>query len=428
MTLADWLSWQETKHPRLIDLGLERVSSVLQRMGLAQPPHAVITVTGTNGKGSSVALLEAIYRAAGYRVGAYTSPHLLRYNERVRVLGEEASDVQLCEAFARIDAARGEISLSYFEFGTLAAFDIFQRAQLDVAILEVGLGGRLDAVNILDADVALVTSIGIDHVEWLGPDRESIAREKAGIFRVERPAICGDPDVPQSLRAHARDCAAPLYCLERDFGYSADYSAGTGDWSWWGRYDDASARYEHLPFPGLRGAFQLRNAAAVLMALQPLLPRLPVSEDAVRQGLLAAKLPGRFQVLPGPVTRIFDVAHNPHGAEVLARTLKEYPCVGRTLAVFSMLADKDIAGVIDRMREVIDQWHVAALPAARAASAEQIVHLLRENAAQAVVHEHGSISAAYRAVMEQARPGDRVVVFGSFYTVAEVLQQVYNQP
>lgn len=422
MTLSDWLSWQETLHPRLIDLGLERVSRVLQRMELAQPPHAVITVAGTNGKGSSVALLESIYRSAGYRVGAYTSPHLLRYNERIHVLGEEASDAQLCEAFARIDAARGEISLSYFEFGTLAAFDIFQRAQLDVAILEIGLGGRLDAVNILDADVALVTSIGIDHVEWLGPDRESIAREKAGIFRTGRPAICGDPDVPQSLRTHACETSAPLYCLDRDFGYSAS----TGDWSWWGRYGDAAAHYEHLPLPNLRGAFQLRNAAAVLMALQPLLPRLPVSEAAVHQGLLEAKLPGRFQVLPGAVTRILDVAHNPHGAEVLARTLREYLCAGRTLAVFSMLADKDIAGVVGMMREVIDQWHVAALPAARAASAEQLVQILSENAAQAVVHEHGSVTEAYRAAMAQARPGDRIVVFGSFYTVAEVLPQVYN--
>lgn len=422
MTLADWLAWQETQHPRLIDLGLECVSSVLRRMGLAQPPHAIITVAGTNGKGSSVALLEAIYRAAGYRVGAYTSPHLLRYNERVRVLGFDASDAQLCEAFARIDAARGEISLSYFEFGTLAAFDIFQHAQLDIAILEVGLGGRLDAVNILDADVALVTSLGIDHVEWLGPDRESIAREKAGIFRAGRPAICGDPDVPQSLRAHAREISAPLYCLERDFGYSA----AAGDWSWWGRYGDTSVHYAQLPFPGLRGAFQLRNAAAVLMALQALMPRLPVRADAVQQGLLGVKLPGRFQVLSGPVTRIFDVAHNPHGAEVLARTLKEYPCAGQTLAVFSMLADKDIAGVVGMMREVIGQWHVAALPAARAASAERLVQILGENAPQAVVHEHGNVTEAYQAAMAQARPGDRIVVFGSFYTVAEVLQQVYN--
>ncbi len=417
-SLADWLSWQETQHPKLIDLGLERVSAVLWRMGLAQPSHAVITVAGTNGKGSCVALLESIYRAAGYRTGSYSSPHLLRYNERIRVLGAEVDDARLCAAFERIDAARAGISLSYFEFGTLAAIDILQRAQLDVAILEVGLGGRLDAVNILEPDVAVVTSIGIDHVEWLGPDRESIGREKAGIFRAGRPAICGDPDPPHSLHARAEELSAPFYRIRHDFGWAV---SGDG-WTWWGRPAGTSARYEHLPFPALRGAFQLQNAATAVMALQLLMARLPVSAEAIQQGLTEVSLPGRFQMLSGPVTRIFDVAHNPHGAEVLARSLLEYPCTGRTLAVFSMLADKDIAGVVGAMRGSVHHWQVAALPAARAATTAQIMQAVRENAPAAGVDHSASVGDAWRAAWSQARQGDRVVAFGSFYTVAEAMQ------
>lgn len=417
-SLADWLSWQETQHPTLIDLGLERVSAVLQRMQLAQPPHAVITVAGTNGKGSCVALLESIYRAAGYRTGSYSSPHLLRYNERIRVLGAEVEDACLCAAFERIDTARAGISLSYFEFGTLAALDILQDAQLDVVILEVGLGGRLDAVNILDPDVAVVTSIGIDHVEWLGPDRESIGREKAGIFRAGRPAICGDPEPPHSLQARADALVAPFYRIQHDFGYEVSGDA----WTWWGRCADANTRYEHLPLPALRGAFQLQNAATAVMAMQPLMARLPVSAEALHQGLTMVSLPGRFQVQAGPVTHIFDVAHNPHGAAVLARTLQEYPCAGRTLAVFAMLADKDIAGVVAAVCGSIDHWQVAALSTPRAATTAQIMQTVRENAPAASVASSASVGEAWRAALGQARQGDRVLVFGSFYTVAEAMQ------
>ena len=416
-SLVDWLSWQETQHHTLIDLGLERVSAVLQRMGLTQPPHTVITVAGTNGKGSCVALLESIYRAAGYRTGSYSSPHLLRYNERIRVLGVEVDDARLCAAFERVDAARNDTSLSYFEWGTLAAFYILHDAKLDVAILEVGLGGRLDAVNILDPDVAVVTSIGIDHVEWLGPDRESIGREKAGIFRAGRPAVCGDPAPPHSLQARAEQLAAPFYRLQVDFGAQVNDDS----WSWWGG-SAGTTGYERLPFPALQGAFQLQNAATAIMAVELLQARLPVSLATIQQGLTTVSLAGRFQVLPGAVTRIFDVAHNPHGAEVLARTLQEYPCTGRTLAVFAMLADKDIAGVVEAMRESVQHWQLAPLATPRAATAEQIMQAVREHSPAATHALSASIGDAWHAALVLARPGDRVVVFGSFYTVAAAMQ------
>lgn len=418
-TLHDWLAWQETQHAKQIDLGLERTRPVLQRMGLERPPHTVITVAGTNGKGSSVAFLEAILRAAGYRVGAYSSPHLLRYNERVRLHGVEVSDAELCASFARIDAARAGTSLTYFEFGTLAAFDIFQRAQLDVAVLEVGLGGRLDTVNLLDADAALVTSVGIDHVEYLGPDRDSIGREKAGIFRAGRPAVCADPDPPRSLLAYAEALQAPLYRLGRDF----DYHAHGATWAWWCR--GASARrYEGLPRPALPGAFQLQNAAGALMALESLRGKLNISPAHIAQGLTSAALCGRFQIFPGPITRVVDVAHNPHGAAVLAATLREHPVAGRTFAVFAMLADKDIAGVAQAMRGAIDAWYVATLHAPRAAAAADIAQHL--HALNSTVYQHADLNAAYRHAMADAQPGDRVVVFGSFYTVGEVLRENFS--
>lgn len=454
--LNDWLSWQETLHPKKIDPGLERSGEVLRRMGLKPPAYTVIAVGGTNGKGSSVAMLEAILSAAGYRVGAYSSPHLLRYNERIRVNGIEATDGELCAAFARIDEARGGISLSYFEFGTLAAFDIFHRAELDVAILEVGMGGRLDVVNLFDADAALVTTIGLDHMEWLGPDRESIAAEKARIFRPGRPAIYGEADPPQSLVAHAKEIAAPLYCFKRDFDYKTQ---GQG-WSWWG----PRCGIEALPIPGLQGDFQLQNAAAVLMTLETLathrdvlvsregLSRHPASRDIstsvyvtgrrerpaqlsvsghdIKQGLSTVNLPGRFQVSTGTdmVTRIFDVAHNPHAAAALARTLREQPCAGRTLAVFGMLADKDIAGVVREMRDVVDVWYAANLSVERGSSAERLAQHVRDVIPEAEVYSsHETVEQAYHAALLAAGAQDRIVVFGSFYTVAEALRQDYNK-
>lgn len=416
-TLDEWLVWQETLHPSAIDLGLERIRPVLLRLGLQRPPCAVITVGGTNGKGSSVAMLDAILRAAGYRVGAYTSPHLLRYNERICLDGTPVDDATLCAAFERIDQARQDTSLTYFEFGTLAAFSIFTAAPLDVVILEVGMGGRLDAVNLWDADVALVTTIGIDHTAWLGNTREEIAFEKAGIFRAGRPAVCGDPDPPHTLLQHADAVGAPLYRFGRDFGYGID-TANDGSWSWW----SVTQRRHALPHPALRGPFQLQNAAGVLMVLELLTQILPVNQGDIRQGLSAVQLPGRFQVLPGTPLRILDVAHNPHGAQVLAQSLRTQPCEGQTHAVMSMLADKDIEGVISVMHDVIDVWHVAGLDVPRGLSGAQLAERL-----QAVgivsMHAHPSITAAYQQavqLVDQAAAG-RVVVFGSFYTVAEIL-------
>lgn len=419
MTLNEWLSWQETQHATQIDLGLERTRPVLQAMGLDHPPHAVITVAGTNGKGSSVALLEAILHGAGYRVGAYTSPHLLRYNERVRLACEELGDAELCASFERINQARGDISLTYFEFGTLAAFDIFQRAQIDIAILEVGMGGRLDTVNLLDADVALVTTIGIDHVEWLGPDRESIGREKAGIFRRDRPAICGDPDPPQSLITHAEAVAAPLYRVAHDFGYRLD----SDTWSWWGGVGQSREQYDELPYPKLRGAFQIQNAAAVLMVLEQIRQSFPVSRADICHGLTTVNLPGRFQVISGAVTRIFDVAHNPHGAQALAAALHAHPCQGRTLAVFGMLADKDISGVLRMMQDSVDVWYMAGLAVPRGATGGSLAHQLLALQATARVRVHTAVNEAYAQALAEAQDRDRIIVFGSFHTVAAVLQE-----
>ncbi len=410
-TLDDWLAWQETLHPKAIDLGLERVREVAARLNLLTPAHTVITVAGTNGKGSSVALLEAMLSAAGLRVGAYTSPHLWRYNERIRIDRSLVDDAALIESFERIDAARGDTSLSYFEFGTLAALDILQRAAVDVAVLEVGLGGRLDAVNIIDADYALVTGIGIDHAEWLGPDRESIGREKAGIFRAGRPAICSDPQPPASVRAVAQACGADWYGIGEQFGYSR---SATG-WNWWG----PQQRLDDLPLPALPGEFQLRNAAGVLMLLQLYSAQRAIPQRAIRQGLREARVAGRFTVLPGTVETIFDVAHNPHAAEALAEALAQRPCTGRTLAVCGMLADKDAAGVVAALGAQIDGWYLGDLAGARGQTAQQLA--ARMGLASTQRHLHADLQAAYAAACTAARAGDRIVVFGSFHTIAELL-------
>ena len=413
-SLSDWLTWQETLHPNVIDMGLERVACVAQALRLGRPATTVITVAGTNGKGSCVALLESVLGAAGYRVGAYTSPHLLRYNERVRVGGCEVDDAELCAAFERIDAVRGDTSLTYFEFGTLAALEIFANAQLDVAVLEVGLGGRLDAVNIVDADCALITSIGIDHVEWLGSDREAIGREKAGILRAGRPGVYGESDPPHSVLAQAESVDAPLYCLARDYHYAHT------DLTW--QWHSSATRYTDLPIPNLPGAFQLQNAAAVLMVLEQLAESLPVSEAALRQGLQAVRLPGRFQVRPGAVEQILDVAHNPHGAQALAEALRQRPCSGRTHLVLAMLADKDAAGVCAALRPVVDAWYCAGLAGPRGQSGEQLVvsaGLVTERDALTI---HADVASACAQAAVAARAGDRIVVCGSFHTVAEALQ------
>lgn len=413
-SLPNWLSWQETLHPNAIDLGLERVRTVAQSMQLLHPTCALITVGGTNGKGSTVAMLEAIVRAAGYRVGAYTSPHLLRYNERVRVNGLEASDAELCAAFARVDAARGDTSLTYFEFGTLAALDIFSHSNLDVMVLEVGLGGRLDAVNILDADVALVTSVALDHTEWLGTDRESIAREKAGIYRPGKPAIFGEPDVPRSLEQHALASGSNLYRYGTEFGARPAAHA----WTWWGLGKERHA----LVLPALRGAHQLQNAASALMALELLADRLPLTQAQIRNGLMTVEIPGRFQVVPGPVTRIYDVAHNPHGAHALAQTLRTHACGGRTFAVCGMLRDKDLPATLAELTALVDVWYVAPVNSPRTASADDLAAAARRADAGKPVFAYADIAAAQHQACSDARDGDRIVVFGSFYTVAAALR------
>jgi dihydrofolate synthase/folylpolyglutamate synthase len=411
-TLDQWLSWQESLHPSAIDLGLERPGQVLDALGLRHPDHAVITVAGTNGKGSSVAMLESILRAAGYRVGCYTSPHLLRYNERVRIDGKPVSDEALCDAFERIDQAREDISLTYFEFGTLAAMDIFAHAGLDVAVLEVGMGGRLDAVNLQDADVALITAIDVDHAAWLGNDREAIGREKAGIFRPQRPAVCSDPQPPASLLAYAAELGTALYRLGEAFAYSP----GEEGWRWQG----ANARYDALPLPALLGDFQLQNAAGVVMVLALLDERLPVTATQIRQGLSSVFLPGRFQLLPGLPSTIVDVAHNPQSAGVLAANLKAQAVTERTHAVVGVLADKDLAGVIRPMLDCVDLWYPATLAVPRGSDSSTLRQAITALGGK-VEEDYATVSEALAAARGRAQPGDRIVVFGSFYTVAEVL-------
>lgn len=411
-SLDQWLHWQESLHPSAIDLGLERPGKVLQTLGLHSPKHLVITVAGTNGKGSSVAMLESILLAAGYRVGCYTSPHLIRYNERIRINGEEIDDTRLCEAFNRIDHARGDISLTYFEFGTLAAIEIFDRADLDVAVMEVGLGGRLDAVNLLDADVALVTAIDVDHAAWLGDDREAIGYEKAGIFRAGRPAVCSDPCPPQSLLRYAKELGASLYRQGLDYRFQRE--GDSWGWQWLRQHRDA------MPLPALRGQFQLQNAAGVLMVLALIDEHLPVAPQYLRQGLLSVNLAGRFQVFPGEVTTIVDVAHNPQSAEALAANLAAMPVNGATHAVVAMLADKDIGRVIQSMNGVVDHWYAAGLDVFRGADSLTMASALAEQGIT-VAKSFPSVATALAAARDDAREGDRIVIFGSFYTAAEAI-------
>ena len=417
-TLEDWLRWQESLHPTEIELGLERVGEVLARLELGQPDFTLVTVAGTNGKGSSVAMLEAILLAAGYRVGSYTSPHLLRYNERIKLDGESVVDTALCESFQRIDAARRDISLSYFEFGTLAAIDILQRAQVDIAILEVGLGGRLDAVNVLDADVALITAIGVDHTQWLGDDRETIAREKAGILRAGRPAVCADPRPPASLLDTATTLGAPLARLGEDFTVKREGS----QWCW----QDAQSRFADLPLPALPGEAQLDNAAGVLAVLAALRRRFPVDTVAVARGLQTVRLAGRFQCLSGTPLRIFDVAHNAQSAQALAANLAQQACDGRTHAVLGMLADKDLAPSLAPLLSQVDCWYLAPLPTARSASVARLRAALATGEVDAAIPVGGiksfdTVAAAHEAALSASSDADRIVVTGSFYTVAAVL-------
>ncbi|BBI99155.1 bifunctional folylpolyglutamate synthase/dihydrofolate synthase [Ferrigenium kumadai] len=411
-TLADWLTYLESLHPKTIALGLERVAQVRQRLNL-QPDFPVIMVGGTNGKGSVCAMLESILHAAGYKVGCYTSPHLLRYNERVRIAKQQASDAELCASFEAIERARDDISLTYFEFGTLASMQCFIEHEVDVAILEVGLGGRLDAVNVFDADCAVVTSIDIDHVDYLGDTREQIAFEKAGIFRKGHVAICADSDVPQAIRDHAHEIGAELWCIGGEFGFTPHQ----GQWDYRGK----SAARSALPYPALRGAFQLHNASAVLAALDALKGRLPVSMEAVRRGLVEVQLAGRFQFVPGMPQLILDVAHNPHAARSLAQNLAALPPCPRTFAVFAMLRDKDMAGVVLALDPYIDTWLVAGIDAPRGATSDELAQVLRQCGVRGEVMTFADTAQALRHAYNAAGENDRIAAFGSFYTVAEAM-------
>ena len=412
--LEDWLAWQESAHPRPIDLGLERVARVLARTGWARPRQPVITVGGTNGKGSCVAMLDAMLRAGGYRVGTFTSPHLVDYRERIRVDGQWVSEASLIAAFERITDALGGDSLTFFEFNTLAALLVFETAAPDAIVLEVGLGGRLDAVNVVDPDVAVVVSVGLDHMEFLGPDVESIGREKAGIFRRGRPAICGMPAPPASLLEVAATLCADLRVRDRDF-LGIEHAQGL--WS----FEDAAGRIERLPAPALAGAAQVGNAATALAALRALGPRLQLDPAAIGRGLRDVRLPGRFQrVMDGQgVEWVFDVAHNPAAAAVLAASLRRHPVPGRTLAVCGMLADKEVAAVLTELRECCDGWIAARTDGARGLSDAALARL----AAQAGVPmaQGGGVPDAMRMAAAVAGAGDRVVVFGSFHTVGPAL-------
>jgi len=412
-TLAAWLAYLETLHPKTIELGLERVSAVFARLaiGLSCP---VITVGGTNGKGSTCAIAERMLAAAGYRVGLYTSPHLIRYNERVRIAGVEARDEALCEAFAAVETVRGDVALTYFEFGTLAALWLFARERLDALVLEVGLGGRLDAVNIVDPDVAVVTTVAIDHVDYLGASREAIGREKAGIFRERRVAVCADRDPPPTLVEHAAAIGARLLRLGIDY----DFARRGGQWSYRG---PGGARHG-LPYPALRGEHQLANAATALTALDALRERLHVPMGAVRDALVSVELRGRFQVLPGRPVRVLDVAHNVQAARVLADNLGAMGYQPATWAVLGIMSDKDIDGVIAALKPRVDHWRVATLPPPRGSSAGELrARLEAAGVSASAIREFADPAAACEAAWGEASEADRIITFGSFLTVAAAL-------
>ena len=419
-TLPDWLAMLETRHSETqINMGLDRVQAVKARLQLAFA-CPVIMVAGTNGKGSTCAMLESVLLRAGYKVGLYIKPHFLDFNERARVLGEMASDEQLVASFNAVEAVRGDTALTYFEFTTLAILHLLSQAQLDVAILEVGLGGRLDAVNVIDADVAIVTSVDIDHTDYLGDTREAIGFEKAGIFRAGKAAICSDPVPPQSLIDHAAAIGADLWLMGRDFNYSGDKQ----QWNYGGR----EQRRNSLAYPSLRGANQILNATAVLAALEVLKLKLPVGAQEVRTGLVTVELPGRFQVLPGRPSVILDVAHNPHAASALNQNLGNMGFHPYTYAVFGSMHDKDIDGVLAAMSEHVDHWCLAGLPSPRAATASELaakVQIMLEDKPDSGDHTVSVFddpAQAFANAMSRAGENDRIVVFGSFLTVAGVMK------
>ncbi len=414
-TLADWLAHCERLHPKSIELGLDRVHAVAQRLQLAFT-CPVITVAGTNGKGSTCAMIEAIALQAGYRTGVYTSPHLVHFEERCRIHGEIVRADQLVAHFERVEAARQDVALTYFEFTTLAILSLMAAAPLDLAILEVGLGGRLDAVNIIDPDCAVITSIDLDHMDYLGPDRETIGAEKAGIMRTGRPAVVSDPVPPQSVIDRAKEIDADLWRLGHDFNFSGDQQ----QWAWAGR----GRRYAGLAYPALRGANQLINASGALAALESLRSRIPVTAQAVRNGLAMVELPGRFQVVPGQPALVLDVAHNPHSVAALTANLDAQGFYPTTHAVFGAMADKDLEAMFRKIGLLVDRWYFTDLPIARAETAQGLAARwqAQQPASRVPVSIHASPMEAFAAAVAAANPTDRIVVFGSFHTVGGVLR------
>jgi dihydrofolate synthase/folylpolyglutamate synthase len=419
-TLADWLARCERLHPKEIDMTLARVRLVKERLGI-EFTVPVIAVAGTNGKGSTCAMLEAIALQAGYRVGLYSKPHLVHFEERCRVNGQMIDGAALLPHFEAVERARGDVSLTYFEFTLLAIARLLAEAPLDLVMLEVGMGGRLDAVNAFDADCAVITSIDIDHAEYLGPDRETIAIEKAGIMRPGKPVIVSDPMAPQSLTSEAQRVGAELWLLGRDFNIAGDKQ----QWSWAGRHK----RFNAMAYPALRGANQLLNAAGVLAAFEALRDRLPISAQAVRNGFALVELPGRFQTIAGQPTLVLDVAHNPHAVATLAQNLDQMGFFPRTHAVFGIMADKDIAAILARMAPLVDHWHFTDLPMPRAARAQDLAAAYGRLGVKGpggpepvTLACHAQPLQALTAALEAADPTDRIVVFGSFHTVGGVLQ------
>ncbi|MFV0674353.1 MULTISPECIES: bifunctional tetrahydrofolate synthase/dihydrofolate synthase [Variovorax] len=414
-TLNDWLERAERLHPKNIELGLERAKEMAQRIGL-RFGCPVITVAGTNGKGSTCAMLESILMHAGYRTAVFTSPHLVHFEERLRLRGEAVDASKLIASFEVVEKARGDMALTYFEFTTLGILHCMTEEKPDVAILEVGLGGRLDAVNIVDTDCAVITSIDLDHMEYLGPDRESIGFEKAGIMRPGKPAIVSDPVPPQSVVDHANAIGADLWRFGTDFNFSGDKQ----QWGWSGR----GRRYSGLAYPALRGANQLINAAGVLAALEALRPQLPITAQAVRNGLAMVELPGRFQIVPGEPALVLDVAHNAHAVAALAENLDAMGFYPTTHGVFGVMADKDLAPILARIGPLIDRWYFTDLPTPRAAKAADLLAAwqAQNTRTDASASVHAGPMEALRAAIGQAGPADRIVVFGSFFTVGGVLE------
>jgi dihydrofolate synthase/folylpolyglutamate synthase len=408
-TLSGWLAYIEALHPKTIEMGLGRVSKVVRRLNL-NPNFPIITVTGTNGKGSACAMLSQIYIRAGYKAACYTSPHLLRYNERVKINDIEATDHALIQAFTAVEQARQDVPLTYFEMGTLAAMWYFIQQQVDVAILEVGLGGRLDAVNVFEPDCAIVTSVDLDHMDYLGSTREQIGLEKAGVFRAGKPAICGDPQPPQSLRNYAGEIGAKLQCI----GQAMLVTKTRTGW----QYQDESVSLS-LPLPSLQGDFQLNNAVCAVRAVMQLNQKLPVSTTHIQEAMRAVHLAGRFQLVGSRPQIILDVAHNPQAARTLADNLAQQACNGRTLAVFAMLSDKDIGGVIQALLPQVSVWFVVSIDAPRGERAHNLQQRLQAFGAE--VSAYGDVGQAMQAAYQVATENDKIVVFGSFYTVAAAM-------